>query len=339
MTVVLGYVWGIWWWRCADSRIDVDPLRVPFSKLPTSQVKIAELRKAGLDKFRESCEMRGIPRTLPVDIVVCGDSPCPRTREVQVHRWNGFLPQWFLCGVGEDYFVCAPEFCFIMVAGNIRSIMREHVRKWQYVVALVELGCELCGMYSLQNTRRGFKDRTRPLTSSKNLYAFAGRVTHERGTSMVFAALPWVVDGMRSPMETVLYLMLCAPRKWGSLALPRPLCNVLLDVPEHLWDKTTLRHIRPDFLWPELCLIVEYNGEDSHEGRGPYDQEKQELAQDMGYKVITFRKQDLYDLGRFNAKARSVARYLGRRLPAASPDFTALQQTLQQMLLKHQRCV
>ena len=260
MTVVLGYVWGIWWWRCADSRIDVDPLRVPFSKLPTSQMKIAELRKAGLDKFRESCEMRGIPRTLPVDIVVCGDSPCPRTREVQVHRWNGFLPQWFLCGVGEDYFVCAPEFCFIMVAGNIRSIMRERVRKWQYVVALVELGCELCGMYSLQNTRRGFKDRTRPLTSSKNLYAFAGRVTHERGTSMVFAALPWVVDGMRSPMETVLYLMLCAPRKWGSLALPRPLCNVLLDVPEHLWDKTTLRHIRPDFLWPEFCLIVEYTG-------------------------------------------------------------------------------
>ena len=281
---------------------------------------------------------RGFPRDLPIDLISGTPVARSRLRLIKVRQWTGPVPLGAICTAGNA-FVCSPEFCFVLVAGDVKHICQERLSHWQYIVILVELGCELCGTYSKQESVRGFKDRRAPLIGSWQLFSFAGLMANERGGSLAHEAIRWVIDGLNSPMETVLYLMLCAPRKWGSLALPRPLCNVLLDVPEHLWDKTTLRHIRPDFLWPEFCLIVEYNGEDSHEGRGPYDQEKQELAQDMGYKVITFRKQDLYDLGRFNAKARSVARYLGRRLPAASPDFTALQQTLQQMLLKHQRWV
>ena len=83
--------------------------------------------------------------------------------------------------------------------------------------------------------------------------------------------------------------------------------------------------------------MVEYNGKESHDGREVADQERQEIAQDMGYVMITFRKEDLYNRERFMAKARSAASYLGHALPESSAHFDELQGLLHNMLLHHER--
>ncbi|MDO4796944.1 MAG: DUF559 domain-containing protein [Coriobacteriales bacterium] len=248
------------------------------------------------------------------------------------------MPLGALCVAGSD-FVCSPEFCLVLVACCIRGICQERLADWQYTVVLAELACELCGTYSKQDTKRGFKNRDVPLVNTFQLFAFVTSVNHNRGATRAYEAIRWAVDGLNSPMETALYLMLCLPRMWGGLALPRPRSNWVLDVPSGLWQKTRHRHIMPDLYWPEFALIVEFFGEDAHEGREVPDAERQELAQDMGYKVITFRNDDLQDLRRFNAKAGVVARYLGHELPEVSGSFAGLQGMLQRMLVAHKRWV
>ena len=233
--------------------------------------------------------------------------------------------------------MCSPEFTFVLVACDIRRICKERLEHWQHVVLLVELACELCGTYSKQNNQRGFRNRRNQLVTTCQMRDFACDVAHERGASLAYEALRWAIDGLNSPMETVVYLMLCLPYRWGGLALPRPRANWSLPIPSKLWNKTRRRHVIPDLFWPEWGLAVEFFGAEFHEGREQEDHERLEIEQDMGLKVITFWKDDVLDLSRFNAKAESVARYLGWQLTSAGAEFAKLQATLQKMLVKHPR--
>ncbi len=338
MMVVFGNVWALWWWRNTNVQVTADGLRTNVCHLDRAPSTVDELRKEKVYDMRQAYLARGFPRELPLDLVSRDSVPRARLAGVKVHQWNGTVPLGALCVAGSRY-VCSPEFCFMQVARGIRGICPERLMGWQYVVVLAELACELCGTYSKQETKRGFKNRDVPLVSACQLFVFLGGVSHDRGASRAYDAIRWALDGLNSPMETALYLMLCLPRAWGGLALPRPRSNWRLEVPRELWTKTRQRHIVPDLYWPEHALIVEFFGEDFHVGREESDSERQELAQDMGYKVITFRNEDLQDLKRFNAKAGMVARYLGRELPEASDSFANLQDMLRKMLVAHPRWV
>lgn len=236
-------------------------------------------------------------------------------------------------------FISSPEFCYLQICGGVRTIIHEDVRPWQLEVVLIELGCELCGTYSKRSTKRGYVTRKHPLSSTSKLLVFMGRMLFEYGTCKMKEAIVWVLDNMHSPMETTLYLMLCLPSTMGGMQLPRPYGNYELSVPSYLWQKTAKRHIYPDLFWPEVGLMVEYDSDEIHAGKEKDDQERRELVQEMGYKVVTFRLEDLEDLKKFEAKASSVARYLGRALPPDSETFRTLQKTLRDMLVYHPRWI
>lgn len=338
MDVVFSHVWGVWWWRCSHTNTTADNLRTNRCFIGKAPARASELNESKVHETRIRYTSRGFPRDLPIDLISGTPVARSRLRLIKVRQWTGPVPLGAICTAGNA-FVCSPEFCFVLVAGDVKHICQERLSHWQYIVILVELGCELCGTYSKQESVRGFKDRRAPLIGSWQLFSFAGLMANERGGSLAHEAIRWVIDGLNSPMETVLYMMLCLPRAWGGLGLYRPRSNWILDVPTELWRGGRQHRIIPDLYWPEYALIAEYFGEDAHEGREVPDVERQEIAQDMGYKVVTFWKEDLLDLKKFNAKARVISHYMGRELPEATESFAALQSRLQQMLLRHQRWI
>lgn len=338
MRVTWGYVWGIWWWRMTGQSMDPNRLRTNLVTIVSSIKSAEDLRTPVFQKLRDNGLKSGIPQGVPVDIVVAGRRIHVHNKCFVVHQWNGFVPIQSICATNDNY-VASPEFCLLQTACIIKRVVTTRLCPWQYTVILAELVCELCGTYSKQNTTRGFKQRKNTLTNTALLTTFCGRIAHEPGASALRKALSWAVDGLNSPMETTLYLLLCLPKRYGGMELPRPLANPPIDVPEELWNKTRLRCIIPDLLWPETNLIVEYNGQEFHDERAVQDQERQELAQDMGYVVVTFRKDDLYDRRRFMAKAQSVAKHLHLKLPPSTTKFEQLQKLLHDMLLRHERWV
>lgn len=338
MELTFGHVWAIWWWRLTHANATVDSLRTDRVLLDTTTALATSLKEAGAYAIRQVQIDRGVPRELMMELVAKGPVPRSHLTHVGIRRWNGYVPLGSICRAG-DHFVCSPEFCFVLIACDIRRICQERLDRWQYVVVLAELGCELCGTYSKLDTRRGFKNRSAQLVGTWHMRDFVCGVAHDRGASMAYEALRWVIDGLNSPMETAVYLMLCLQRTWGGLALPRPRANWSLAVPQNLWKKTTRRQVVPDLYWPEYGLAVEFFGEEFHIGREREDRERQEIEQDMGLKIISFWKEDVLDIKRFNAKAESVAQYLGRCLPEADDEFLARQRKLQEMLVKHQRWV
>lgn len=339
MRVMWGYVWGIWWWRNTGKSMDPSRIRTQLCTIPTILEGAGDLSDPSMQDLRDRGLASGIPLGIPCDIVIASRRVNARSRRFDVHQWNGFVPAGSICSASGDTFVASPEFCLLQVASQLGRLVSTTLRPWQLTVILTELVCELCGTYSKQNTARGFKDRTLPLTTIGQLLVFCGRMAFEPGCGALRRAVAWAVDGLNSPMETVLLMLLCLPKAYGGLEFPRPLANPSIPVPRELWVKTGRRHIVPDLFWPEANLMVEFNGKEPHEERGILDQERLELAQDMGYAVITFRKEDLYDRKRFTAKAQSVAKHLGHELPRQSAKSRELQTLLSDMLLRHERWV
>ena len=338
MNIILSHVWAIWWWRTARLPQAVDTLRTGICRLEPAPNTHDELKESGVYDMRTRQVQHGIPADLPIELLSGANVTHTSLFLAKIHQWAGPAPIGAICA-SAGLLVCAPEFCFVLIASDITHICKEPLRRWQHVVILSELGCELCGTYVRRNTPRGFENTRQQLINSWQLFSFVGVMANERGGATAHDALRWVIDGLNSPMETVLYLMLCLPPCWGGLGLCRPRANWSLEVPSELRGSGGQEYIKPDLLWLEYSLIAEYFGEESHTGHEVADIKRDDLAKNMGYEVVTFWKEDILDLGRFNAKGRKLAQRMGRALPKADKKFMTQQQALQRMLMRHQRWI
>ena len=338
MRNVYGYVWGIWWWRVAENASTVRERHTLEGSLPEAR-SLQAVREQGAQRAWDWGIEKRIPSFVPIDVVLKGNVSHVRASNITLHQWQGFVPYESIVTLSDKGAVCSPEFCYLQAASTVRTIARERLESWQYVVILIELGCELCGLYAKQNNKRGYKKRPHSLTTASKIWKFLVRMGHEYGAPMLRKAMTWVLDDLRSPMETCLYLLLCLPAHMGGAGLPAPLANPSLKVPEGLWGKTKLRHIIPDLFWPEYGLMVEYDSDEQHENRVAEDQERRELAQEMGYAVITVRLRDMEDLSKLRSKMESIARRLDKSLPASTTGFFARQKRLRDMLVFHERWI
>ena len=336
--VVFCSVWGIWWWRQTVWNAVTASLRTDVCALPSVDDWLGRFDEYGLRDVWQSYLRRGIPGFVAMDVLVSGRVPSLSTKWLRLRQWNGPVLYGSVCLAG-DMLVCSPEFCFLQVCADVRRLVADDLEDKFYLVILVELGCELCGLYSRQNTPRGHKKRRNPLTNTGELLYYLGRIGATYGARRMREALFWIADGLASPMETALYMMLCLPTAVGGCAIPRPIVNWKLLVAPHLRAKTQREHVVPDLCWPEARLVVEYDSDEDHRGQGREDQERRELLQDMGYIVVVFHSDDVMDGKKFDQKAKSITSHLGRRLPEASEGFLSAQLTLRTMLLKHERWI
>lgn len=245
----------------------------------------------------------------PIHALVSDISVRSRNASVTTHVWSASLPAGSLRRLDDVTAVASPALCFLLAATQLG------------LVDLMQLGLEICGTYSSGPDGRqevcGIARRTSVATIRTMLVACdvrgcatsAARVKALRATDRV-------IERVASPMECVVYLLLCLPYRLGGYGLPRPQANLELEVPRQFRRRLGARHVVPDLCWPEQRVCVEYDSDEHHRGgvKAARDSVRRDALAAMGLTVHTLNMAQLQDSRLFDPTARQIAAELGKRL-------------------------
>jgi len=249
------------------------------------------------------------------------------SKQVSCCVWSTIVPAKAFYRVG-DMLVSSPEFVFLQMASRIT--LRQ----------LIALGCELCGTYVLLpegNTHPSAVDdyptRIAPLTNVAAIRAFVEKAAKAHGKAKALRALNYVVEGSRSPMETMTYMLLCLPPKLGGYGIPKPDLNAEIPLDEESQAIARRGTCYGDLCWPDACLDLEYHGE-VHVGAS---QMKSDVGRElgiehMGWRVLTVTSAQVLDANRFEVVAGEVALCLKKRLIPKVMGATAERLSLREEL-------
>lgn len=157
--------------------------------------------------------------------------------------------------------------------------------------------------------------RLSPLTSTEKIAKFLKCTGKARGKEKAVRALKYVVDGSRSPMETMAYVLLCLPVMLGGYGLPKPELNADIPLDDEARVIARRSHCEGDLCWTDAQLDIEYHGE-VHVGAA---QMKSDVGRElgiehMGWRVITVTSPQVLDADQFEVVAKEAALVLGKRL-------------------------
>ena len=274
----------------------------------------ARVSKAQTCAYRKVDVLECVPETFripdaPIDVLLFDAGERRLSKQVSCCVWGTAIPQGAFHRVGDMY-VSSPEFVFLQMASKLT--LRQ----------LVALGCELCGTYVLlpeNNTHPMAIDesptRVAPLTNVDKIQRFVEKAAKAHGRAKALRALRYVVDGSRSPMETMTYMLLCLPPKLGGYGFPQPVLNAEIPLDEEGKLIAQRGTCWGDLCWPDAKLDIEYHG-DVHVGSA---QMKSDVGREIGiehmeWHVITVTSPQVLDLDRFEVVAKEAAAHLKKRL-------------------------
>ena len=191
-------------------------------------VPIDDARFSGVDAetLRQFASyLRFLPANHPVDCLVPSQADRRAPWFLSSHSCpTAFRGNSFLRAIRGPA-VCCPELTYIQMASFLS------------LPQVIHVGMMLCGIYakgpypddpSQGADRKLF--RRKQLVSTADLGVFLREAHHMRGIGNAKAALPFVVEGSASPMESIALLMLCLPRDMGGWGLPVPCMNAAVYV-------------------------------------------------------------------------------------------------------------
>lgn len=259
----------------------------------------------------------------PIDVLVFSEALRRRSGGVACHAWQTDLPDNAFYRARGVY-VSSPEFVFLQMA-SVLSLER-----------LIALGCELCGRYVMlpkgvehPSSLDSMPKRLTPLTSVSRIAGLLGNVDKVNGKAKAQRALKYVVDDSRSPMETMVYMLLCLPVMLGGYGLPKPEMNAKIPLDDEARIIARRRYCEGDLCWLSAKLDIEYHGE-VHVGAA---QMKSDVGRElgiehMGWRVITVASPQVLDASQFETVAKEAAARLGKRLRASVFEATAQRNNL-----------
>lgn len=342
MKIFIGYAWGIWEWRTCAPNTRVELTTCSQDTLDNSVPYVNMLKGGGLKQIMEDGFSRGIPKWLPIDVVVTDRlSGAHSTSKTCIrHQYKGPVPPGSLSQVGNGTYLFTPAFCLLQIASIATKRWGKEVERKFLVVIVAQLGCEICGRYSISQDGNGSIDRVFPLTSVGEIAQLALGHAGAYGSSLLRQAIPWIIDNLRSPRETQLFLLLCLPASLGGYDLPTPLSNYGIDVS---WVAegffATWETCSVDLFWPQFKLIVEYDSDMWHADQGvdkvEADKHRAAALEDLGYTVISVKREDVTKPKLMQAKAQEIADAMKRQLPKETDEFKAANKLLRNYLLYH----
>jgi len=241
------------------------------------------------------------------------------------------LPEGCFVNVGDGLYISTPEFCFLQMANEYS------------LASLMELGLEICGSYSLpttahssqgQESSQGAMYDLQRLTSIKRLETFCSRMQGWPGVRKATKALRYIADGSASPKETILFILLVLPYKYGGYGLPIPELNGRI-VPEKSKGPFSGRGFyRGDLVWREARIVAEYNSGSKHADpvRMSLDAIRRNDLALVGYSEITVTWEQLRNMKLFDKVARQIASGIGRELRYKNPSFSKICKELRRIL-------
>jgi len=277
--------------------------------------------------------------SLPLDIMVSALSARRPSKAVRPHVCSKSLPGGAFVNAGNDLYVSSPEFCFFQMAG-------------EYPLAkLIALGIELCGTYSQPDKASACERQEERqdegqvdfdqllynlphLTSKKKLQAFTDRMGGWIGQPQASKALRYISDGSGSPMETILFILLTLPYRYGGYALPMLELNGCVYPRKGGSPFAGRSFYRGVLLWREAGVVVEYNSDMIHANTDNMAMDaihRGDLAL-CGISEISVTKRQLYSIELFDKVARQIASRIGKRLRYKDPGFLKVRQELRSVL-------
>ena len=258
----------------------------------------------------------------PLHVLVSSPDLRVRDKRIVTRVWSGVLPEGAFYQLTPEVLLASPSFC--MQQMSVRPGL----------VHAVSVGMEICGRYAKSpSSKYGFWSRP-PLETPESLLRHLEQ-EHGYGARRAREALVYVIPGARSPMETVLVLILILPIELGGCGLPRPLVNTRIEIPPALQVATGKPYLVPDLCWPGQLLILEYDSYLFHANpnRRSEDISRNEGLRDAGWMVRSVTKGLLdNDQTRWQLLSK-VAERLGQSLPS-DEEYRLRQKLLYEELLK-----
>ncbi len=261
----------------------------------------------------------GILHLLSFDAGLCRHS----ARHVS-HVWSGPIPEGSFYELQGEVFVASPAFMFLVAATTLTATQ------------LIAFGCELCGRYSFdERDERGFRSRNAPLTTPEQLSAYMTGARGCRGFAKAQAALPFVIAGSRSPMETFDAMAICLPYRLGGYCLEKPVMNHEVPLNSRAARIGRRSKCYADMCYPEIGLDIEHHGKLDHtsiEDRAS-DFARVNALKEMGYEVIELTKDQVNDLLAFEYIIQRIAKRLGKRIDSRKLGATPARLKLRKEVL------
>ncbi len=267
MPVLISHDSALEYWRAVPPQ--VDPSTEVRAALPVARYSTTAVDLAAFDA--KDYGIAGVP------LHVLGSKDVRRSSaaDVKAHTCAlSSLPAAAARAIAPNVYVSTPEFTFAQVARHLGETE----------TALV--GFELCGDYAhFSASVSGFYDRP-ALTSTARIAEVLSQLKGFYGLSSAQSALKLVIDGARSPMETVLACMLSFPARLGGFSFVAPHLNYEVSLDEAAARLAGLSRCRIDVAWPDQLVGLEYNGAAFHQD-AEKDRRRAEALRRMGWSIFT----------------------------------------------------
>ncbi|MDO4807597.1 MAG: hypothetical protein Q4A07_10150 [Coriobacteriales bacterium] len=232
--------------------------------------------------------------------------------------------------LGDVVLVPKPEFAYVLLAHHLSF------------VELIVVGMEMCGRYRLTGApsnqllvSSGAIYDCDQLMTPTSMHDYANQNSSFPGAALALRTCKYLVPNSSSPMETIVYLLLCLPRSMGGYGLPKPQLNAKRVVNTYAGSITFSRTLIPDLYWPSARLDMEYDSDEFHsDAESLAKGARRALAlRAMHVDVISMTRDIVYDESAFHAAARLVSSRLGIRFRPFSESALKKRRELRELLL------
>lgn len=292
---------------------------------PYPQLTEIPRTRDGRTSLKRLAQLLELPTPLQVDVF--DGRQRPNSRYVNSRVIDRRTPSLPIC---PGLSVVSPEEALFQTCGS-KNLARQAL-----------LAYELCGSFAIPLAEKdGFVNGLVPLTTPQLIGAHADSKDVSR-CSPKYLAMHRIVNTLvanaASPAEARICLAIVAPRTLGGQGFPKPELNAEIQV-ERSASALTQRHIvRPDELWRELKLILEYMGSHHAEmGRMGEDASRDNTLSAMGYKVIHVTKRQVQDPYLYRGLMDHLRVELGIRQDIPSHRILERQEALRAFLFGTQR--
>ena len=260
----------------------------------------------------------------PIDVLLPTKKPCS-PEGFRTHEQKAKLPRHSIYPLEGGLHVVSPELCLLQLCQS------------KSLAEMLAIGMEFCGTYALRPSEDGetyLAQRDYALTHTRQLQRRFESWKGLHGVEQARSVALHLADNSASPMESALYLLLCLPQGLGGYHFPKPELNP--EIPLNPDGREILRQtkVKPDMLWREKNLVVEYDGEYHNDSdQALRDEMRRAVMVAMGYNVHVVKKRQVYDPLVFDGTARAIAKQLGKRVRSLTQKQKYARESLRGALL------
>ncbi|MCL2493799.1 MAG: hypothetical protein FWF33_07155 [Clostridiales bacterium] len=328
---------------------------------------------AGFPNIAGICGVLPSGLSFPVNLMISNKNGKRRSRVVRPRVYTGAVPEWSFIRISDGVAVSAPAFCFFQMAGELPLVRlvelglelcgtyslpasdrpqndthrsashsgRGSVPDLEHIDTYINDYGNVRGMERVNESGKAPETAEEtsynlsPLTSAKELRSFAARMQGVKGYEKALRALRYVADGSASPMETILFMLLTLPYKYGGYGLPAPELNKRINIGKAAKQRPGRAFYKCDFFWPAANLAVEYDSSLYHTDAGNIanDSRKRLDLDTLGIDVITATGEQVRNVYGLESLAKRIAHKLGKQLRYKNPGFDKVQRGLHELLL------